>query len=254
VAVRSDDGSVAWQLPWQDSGTPFGLLALGDRWIACDRGILTVDREAGGVLWERRVGADVATECSLAGRHVLYASRRCTRSGCTPSEAGAIDVETGAASWSTPGPLARPLVELDGDRVLVALATGIAILDARTGRIASTLALPDPPWSAEALPGGDLLVHGTQTTRIGVAPLAVKWQVPYAKMVRHPRSWLATKAEARTASAWLVEIEPASGSEHAIRLPVAAQAASAYNNVGIAEIVGTSPDAVDVMTLFAYRD
>lgn len=256
AAIRTNDGSTAWSVPWPDDGTPAKVLEAGANLVACGRDVVALDRETGRERWRRRSQNGEISDCTLVGRQVLVGTRLCGKD-CTAKDNFALDVDTGSVLYTRAEPFGRVLAEIDRDRALIEIARagavpgGVAVLDARTGTVSAPLALAGF-LSAERLPEGDVLVHGKQTTRLAVEPLSIRWQARDAYDQRVGHFLVGSRSNVPAGKSVVVLIDVASGVEREVDLPTIKPPGEFPWELGGAFIVGTSPTDVDLAVRFGH--
>jgi hypothetical protein len=151
VALRAQDGEIAWELPRTDTGAPFTVLEAGTDWITCDMDIVALDREHGTVRWRKSFPPHTPVDCGLVGSTVQFSARTCTTQQCTPSGDGALELATGSATAvdRRPSPAATFASKLDPHRRHLAQYV-IAVRD-DLAKGSSALAVTDTALGSERL-------------------------------------------------------------------------------------------------------
>jgi len=252
TAIRTEDGSTLWTVPWPDNGSPAKVVDAGASLIACAQDIVALAPATGQVRWQRKSHGELA-ECTLVGRNLLVATRTCDDKACTPKDNFVLDADTGAVLYTQPSPPPRVLAVTDRDHALVEVPNGAAMLDARTGTLGGTLALSGF-LSAERLPEGDVLVRGERTTRLAVEPLSIRWQAPDAYSERAGQFLVGTRSDVPAGKSTVVLIDTASGVEREAELPTMRPPGDFPWERGGAFVVGTSPTDVDIAIRFGHLD
>jgi hypothetical protein len=247
IAIRPEDGTEAWRVPWTSSTGPFTLIDLHSTWIVCDRDIGAIDPIAGKLRW-RSTGYASAADCIARGAHVAYASRRCIPSGCTSDDSGVLDAATGQPRWHWPNEIEHLLL-VDRDWLVVAQPTGVTILDARTGTKRGSLALKERPWAAESLADGDALLYGGETLRVTLPDLKVRWRLD-GVATRHEDLIVTGDGDPKNASSWLDVLDLATGKKR--RISLTAHVAGGPYEFARTRILGWGKSSVDVETTFGH--
>lgn len=157
------------------------MLVAGDRlFVATGRSLVVLDAKSGRPVARRRKNFPTAIVQMASTANGLLVRGAYNVQGAMARHAwksylAMIDPATGDSRWSTEG--RRPALDVrasfvvQNDRVIVALAKGLAEIDLTTGAVRKNVALPafqdgDGPASVEPLDDGRVLLSSAETTRL----------------------------------------------------------------------------------------